>query len=151
MTRVAEGGVAGETRVIRLLTRVTIDGEGDINILFKWYQNVRLVKERVQFVVVLVQTIALIYIKWGFQLTYDHQGDFKSSVKNACSVFSSCISALKMICVVDGKYLLSNELFRPIFLFDSTSKWSEMVWDSKIVRWFPHYTWNMVLFHVVSV
>ena len=32
MTRVAEGGVAGETRVIRLMTRVTTDDEGDVNI-----------------------------------------------------------------------------------------------------------------------
>ena len=31
-TRVAEGGVAAETRVIRLMTRVTIDDEGDVNI-----------------------------------------------------------------------------------------------------------------------
>ena len=29
---VAEGGVAGETRVIRLMTRVTIGEEGDVNI-----------------------------------------------------------------------------------------------------------------------
>ena len=31
-TRVAEGGVAGETRVIRFMTRVMIEDEGDVNI-----------------------------------------------------------------------------------------------------------------------
>ena len=65
-------------------------------------------------------------------VSFDHQGDFKSSVKNACDVFSCCISALQMICVVDGKYFLWNELFWPIFLFDSISKWSEMVGTPKL-------------------
>ena len=37
----AEGGVAGDTRVIRFMTRVTTDDEGDFNIYLKSL-NVRL-------------------------------------------------------------------------------------------------------------